>query len=157
MVQVTVVSVGKIKESAVVKGIEDYRKRLNKFCSLTIVEVPDVHAPESLSDKQKEQVKTLEGQGILKHLTEGMYVIALDIQGRLLSSADLARKINSLEAQGYSHLAFIIGGSLGLSDQVRRRADFRLSFSPMTFPHQLMRLILLEQLYRSWELVSRQN
>lgn len=155
--QVTIVSVGKIKEHAVAKGIEEYQKRLRKYCRLTILEVPDVNAPESLSDKEKEQVKNTEGQGILKHLQEGMYVIALDIQGRMLSSAELAHKISCLKEQGYGHLAFIIGGSLGLSEQVLRRADFRLSFSPMTFPHQLMRLILVEQLYRSLKMSREQN
>lgn len=155
--QITIVSVGKIKERAVIKGIEDYRKRLSKYCHLTMVEVPDVNAPESLSDKEQELVKDTEGQGILRHLKEGMYVIALDIQGRLLSSTELAHQIDSLKVQGYSQLAFIIGGSLGLSDRVLRRADFRLSFSPMTFPHQLMRLILLEQLHRSLELINGQN
>lgn len=152
--QITIIGVGKIKENYLVKAIEEYKKRLGRYCKLTIVEVPDVKAPENLSDKEKEQVKDAEGKSIFSQLKEGMYVIALDIQGRLLTSEELAGKIDRLGVQGYSHLAFIIGGSLGLSEQVLKRADFRLSFSPMTFPHQLMRLILLEQIYRSFKIIK---
>lgn len=152
--QVTVIGVGKIKENYLVQAVEEYQKRLGRYCKLAIVEVPDVKAPENLSDKEKEQVKTAEGTGILSHLKEDMYVIALDINGRMLSSEELAARIGKLGVQGHSHLAFIIGGSLGLSEQILKRADFRLSFSPMTFPHQLMRVILLEQLYRSFKIIK---
>ncbi|NLL19561.1 MAG: 23S rRNA (pseudouridine(1915)-N(3))-methyltransferase RlmH [Clostridia bacterium] len=152
--QITIIGVGKIKENYLVKAIDEYKKRLGRYCKLTIVEVPDVKAPESLSDKEREQVKTAEGASILSQLKDGMYVVALDIKGRMLTSEELAEKIDDLGVQGHSHLAFIIGGSLGLSEQVLKKADFRLSFSPMTFPHQLMRLILLEQIYRSFKIIK---
>lgn len=150
--QITIIGVGKIKEKYLVKAVDEYKKRLGRYCKLAIVEVPDVKAPESLSDKEKEQVKITEGANILSHLKEGMYVIALDIKGQMLTSEELAARIDKLGIHGHSHLAFIIGGSLGLSEEVLQRADFRLSFSPMTFPHQLMRLILLEQIYRSFKI-----
>jgi len=156
-VQVTVVGVGKIKEPPVRQGIEKYCKQLRKHCFLNLVEVPDVKAPEYLSEKEKEQVKEAEGRVILKHLRGDMYVIALDIKGRMLSSAELAGKIREWKAQGHGHLAFVIGGSLGLSEEVLRQADFRLSFGPMTFPHQLMRLILLEQLCRCFKIIGGRN
>ncbi|HHW06206.1 MAG TPA: 23S rRNA (pseudouridine(1915)-N(3))-methyltransferase RlmH [Clostridia bacterium] len=155
--EVTVVSVGKIKEPPVLQGIEAYSRQLDKYCRLNLVEVPDAKAPEHLSDKEREQVKNLEGQGILKRLKEDMYVIALDIKGQMLSSAELAGKIRDLRDKGCGHLAFVIGGSLGLSREVLGRADFRLSFGPLTFPHQLMRLMLLEQLCRCFKHIDGQG
>lgn len=152
--QVTVIGVGKIKENYIVKAIEEYKKRLGRYCKLRILEVADEKAPDNLSDKEIAQVTALEGARILNHIKEGMYVIALDIKGQLLSSEELAEKLRTLGVQGNSNLVLIIGSSLGLSQQVLSRADFRLSFSPMTFPHQLMRLILLEQLYRSFKIIK---
>ncbi|WP_066634115.1 23S rRNA (pseudouridine(1915)-N(3))-methyltransferase RlmH [Desulfolucanica intricata] len=151
---ITIIGVGKVKEKSMVKVMDEYIKRLSRYCKLNIIEVPDKKAPENLSEKEEEQVKVVEGEGILKHVKDGMYVIALDIQGKMLSSEELAEKLEQLGIQGNSNLAFIIGGSLGLSDEVRRMADFRLSFSPMTFPHQLMRLILLEQIYRGFKIIK---
>jgi len=156
-VQVTVVSVGKIKEPPLVQGISVYSQELSRYCRLRILEVPDVSAPEHLSEKEKEQVKEAEGQGILKHLQGDMLVIALDMHGRKMTSAELAGKIRHWQGQGRRHLVFVIGGSLGLSRKVLSRADFRLSFGPMTFPHQLMRLILLEQLCRCFQIIEGQK
>lgn len=151
--QITIVAVGKMKEVPMVKVMEEYIKRLGKYCRLNIIEVPDEKAPENISQKEMDQVKRAEGNGILKHISDGQYVIALDIRGKMLSSEELAEKLNSLALKGDSRVAFIIGGSLGLSDDVLKRADFRLSFSPMTFPHQLMRIILLEQIYRAFKII----
>ncbi|MFT9496492.1 23S rRNA (pseudouridine(1915)-N(3))-methyltransferase RlmH [Anaerosolibacter sp.] len=153
---ISIIGVGKVKENFMAKAIDEYTKRLSRYCKLNIIEVPDEKAPENLSEKEMEQVKGAEGENILKHVKEGMYVIALDIQGKMLSSEELADKMEKLGLQGNSSIAFIIGGSLGLSDEVKKRADFRLSFSPMTFPHQLMRVILLEQIYRGFRIMKNE-
>jgi len=151
---ITIISVGKIKEKYFVGAINEYKKRLSRYCKLNIVEVSDEKAPENLSDKEMVMIKDAEGEKILKHVKDGMYVIALDIQGKMLSSEDLSKKIESLGVEGNSNIACIIGGSLGLSDAVKKRADYKLSFSPMTFPHQLMRVVLLEQVYRGFRIMK---
>ena len=153
---ITIISVGKIKEKYLISAINEYAKRLTRYCKMDLIEVPDEKAPENLSDKEMEQIKTAEGVNILKNIKDGMYVIALDIQGRMLSSEDLSEKISSLGVKGNSSIAFIIGGSIGLSDEVLKGADYRLSFSPMTFPHQLMKVILLEQVYRAFRIMKNE-
>ncbi len=150
---ITIISVGKIKEKYLKLGIDEYRKRLSGYCKLNIVEVLDEKAPENLSSAQGEAIKFREGQRILRHIRKGMYVISLDIKGDILTSEELASHINSLGTSGKSHIAFIIGGSLGLCNNVSKIADYKLSFSSMTFPHQLMRLILLEQVYRAFKII----
>ncbi|MBF8982331.1 23S rRNA (pseudouridine(1915)-N(3))-methyltransferase RlmH [Lutibacter sp. B2] len=151
---ISVIGVGKIKEKYFVGAINEYKKRLSRYCKLNIVEVSDEKAPENLSDKEMVMIKDAEGEKILKHVKDGMYVIVLDIQGKMLSSEDLSKKIESLGVEGNSNIAFIIGGSLGLSDELKKRADYKLSFSPMTFPHQLMRVVLLEQIYRGFRIMK---
>ncbi|MEA4848002.1 MAG: 23S rRNA (pseudouridine(1915)-N(3))-methyltransferase RlmH [Clostridiaceae bacterium] len=151
---ITIISVGKLKERYFREAVEEYSTRLSKYCRLDIVEVPDEKAPEDLSPAQELMVIRKEGQGILKHLKEDTYVIALAIQGKQMSSEGIADFINDLGIKGRSNIAFVIGGSLGLSDEVLKRADFMLSFSPMTFPHQLMRVILLEQIYRGFKIIK---
>lgn len=151
---ITIIGVGKIKEKYLVSAINEYKKRLSRYCKLNIVEVSDEKAPENLSQKEMEQIKNAEGERILKHIKDGMYVVALDIKGKMLSSEDLSDKLQTLGVGGHSNIAFIIGGSLGLSESVRSRSDFKLSFSPMTFPHQLMRVILLEQVYRGFRIMK---
>ena len=151
---ITVITVGKLKERYFKEAVEEYSTRLSKYCKLDIIEVPDEKAPENLSHAQELMVIQKEGQGILKHLKEDTYAIALAIQGKQLSSEVLADFIDDLGIKGRSNIAFIIGGSLGLSDEVLKRADFKLSFSPMTFPHQLMRVILLEQIYRGFRIIK---
>lgn len=153
---ITIISVGKIKEKFMNSAVEEYVKRLSRYCRLSIIEVPDEKAPENLSEKEMEQVKRAEGENILKHVKEGMYTIILDIQGKMLSSEKFAEMLEGLGLQRNNNIAFIIGGSLGLSEDVRRRADYRLSFSPMTFPHQLMRVILLEQIYRGFRIMKNE-
>ncbi len=149
--KMTIISVGKIKEKYLIEGIKEYSKRLSKYTKLDIIEVQDEHAPESLSTKDMEKVKEKEGKKILSKLKDS-FVIALVIDGKQLSSTELANKIEEIKTYHSSSITFIIGGSLGLSNEVIKRANFKLSFSKLTFPHQLMRLVLLEQIYRSFRI-----
>ena len=150
--RINIVCVGKIKEKYLKLGIDEFKKRLSKYCKLDIIELDDEKAPENLSDKEMEMIKDKEGRKILAKIKDTSYVIALAIDGKSLSSEELADTINKLGIKGISNISFVIGGSLGLSDEVLSSADYKLSFSKMTFPHQLMRLILLEQIYRSYRI-----
>lgn len=150
--KITLLTVGKIKEKYLRDGIAEYAKRLGRYCKLEIVEVPDEKAPDNASSAQELQIKELEGERLLRHIRDTDYVTALAIDGKMLDSVELSEHLERLFVQGKSSLVFVIGGSLGLSDEVLLRADYRLSFSKMTFPHQLMRMILLEQLYRSFRI-----
>ncbi|HAN10676.1 MAG TPA: 23S rRNA (pseudouridine(1915)-N(3))-methyltransferase RlmH [Clostridiales bacterium] len=152
--KITIITVGKIKEKYFEDAISEYRKRLSKYCSLDFIEVQDEKAPESMSRKEEENVKEKEGKRILKGIKEKDYVIALDIKGEQKTSEELAEFIEGLAVQGKSDLTFVIGGSLGISKEVLDRADYRLSFSKMTFPHQLMKVVLLEQVYRSFRIIK---
>ena len=151
---IKVITVGKIKEKYIKLGIDEFAKRLSKYCNLEQVEVSDEKAPETLSDKEMQMIKDKEGEKILAHVKENTYLIALAIEGKMISSEELAAKIQDLAISGKSHITFIIGGSLGLSDSVMKRADYKLSFSKMTFPHQLMKVILLEQVYRGFRIIK---
>lgn len=150
--KITLITVGKIKEKYLKMAIDEYSKRLSKYCKLEIIEVMDEKAPEKMSVSQEIIVKDKEGDKILKHVKESSYVITLEIEGKNLTSEQLASKINQLGIEGKSHITFIIGGSIGLSEKVMKRSNYQLSFSKMTFPHQLMRVILLEQIYRSFRI-----
>ena len=149
-------AVGKIKEKYLVQGISEYAKRLSRYCKLEIVEVADEKTPDKAGDAVEAQIKETEGRRLLKYIREGDYVVALAIQGKMLDSIDLSKLVENLGIQGESSLVFVIGGSLGLSDEVMRRADYLLSFSKMTFPHQMMRMILLEQIYRGYRIMMRE-
>ena len=150
--RINIVCVGKIKEKYLKLGIDEFKKRLSKYCKSEIIELEDEKAPENLSDKEMLIIKEKEGKKILSKIKDNSYVIALAIDGKNLSSEELAQTINKLGVRGVSNITFVIGGSLGLSDEVLSRADYKLSFSKMTFPHQLMRLILLEQVYRAYRI-----
>lgn len=152
--KITVIAVGKIKEKFYTDAIAEYSKRLSRYCRLEIIQVADEKTPDGASEAQERQIKEKEGSRILAQIKDGAYVIALAVQGTMLSSEQLAGKMNRLGVDGQSQIVLIIGGSLGLSDEVLKRADYHLSFSPMTFPHQLMRVILLEQIYRSYRIIS---
>ena len=152
--RISLVTVGKIKEKYLKDAIAEYSKRLGKYCKLEIIEVADEKTPENASVTVEDMIRQKEGERILKYLKEDAYVVALAIDGQMLSSEKLAEKINLLGIQGTSHIAFIIGGSIGLSQEVLSRAHYQLSFSKMTFPHQLMRVILLEQVYRSYRIIT---
>ncbi len=152
--KITLLAVGKIKEKYLRDGIAEYAKRLGRYCRLEMLEVADERTPDGAPEAVEEQIRRTEGERLLRMIRETDYVIALAIDGRMPDSVELSAKLESLGVQGESSLVFVIGGSLGLSDAVLRRADYRLSFSRMTFPHQLMRVILLEQLYRSFRIMK---
>ena len=154
--KITIVCVGKIKEKFYVDAIAEYSKRLGRYCSLSVVEVKDEKTKEQATDTEIAMIKEREGERILKNIREDGYVIALAIDGTLLDSVELSQKIEKLGLGGTSHIYFVIGGSLGLSDSVLRKADYQLSFSRMTFPHQLMRVVLLEQIYRSYRIMNHE-
>lgn len=149
---ISIVTVGKLKEKYLNLGIEEYLKRLSAYAKVEMIEVADEKAPEELSELEMVQVKKKEGERILAKVSQDTYVIALAIQGKLQSSEELADTLDKLATYGKSKIAFIIGGSLGLSDEVLKRSNEQLSFSRMTFPHQLMRLILVEQVYRAYRI-----
>ena len=144
--KITLVTVGKIKEKYLEQAIAEYSKRLARYCKLEILQVADEKTPEGASAAVEEQIKEKEGERILSQVRDGSFVIALAIEGKMMSSEELAQKMDRLAVEGTSQITFIIGGSLGLSRKVLERADFLLSFSKMTFPHQLMRVILLQEL-----------
>ncbi len=153
---VNVVCIGKLKEKYWTEAIAEYSKRLGRYCRLNIIELKEERLPENASAADEENVRVAEGRSILKALAADSYVIALDVKGKQLSSEQLADKLDELAVSGRSTVDLIIGGSLGLSAEVRQRADFRLSFSAMTFPHQMMRVILLEQIYRSFKIIRKE-
>ncbi|GAQ17863.1 ribosomal RNA large subunit methyltransferase H [Oceanobacillus picturae] len=150
--KITLVSVGKLKEKYLKQGIQEYMKRLSAYAKVDIVEVADEKAPENMSDAEMLEVKRKEGERILSHISQDTYVITLEINGKMLSSEQLAAKVDELATYGKSKIAFVIGGSLGISEEVQKRSNLALSFSKMTFPHQVMRLILLEQVYRAFRI-----
>lgn len=154
--KITLITVGKIKEKYFTDAIKEYAKRLSRYCKLEILELADEKTPDGASEAEEMQIKTKEGERILKSVKDNAYVFALAIQGKKMSSEDFADTINRLGIGGDSHLMFIIGGSLGLDDRVLKRADRLISFSDMTFPHQLMRVILLEQIYRAYRIIQNE-
>lgn len=149
---IRIIAIGKLKEKYWRDAADEYAKRLGAYCSLEIVEIKESPLRTNPSAADEEAVKTAEGEEILRHISKGEYVITLEIKGRGLTSEHLADKMAGLALDGKSNIAFVIGGSLGLSQKVSQRADFKLSFSAMTFPHQMMRVILLEQIYRSFKI-----
>lgn len=151
--KITIITVGKIKEKFYTEAINEYSKRLSRYCKLNIIQVADEKTAENSTETEMEIVKHKEAERIAKNIPEDAYVITLEIEGKQLDSIQLAEKINMLGISGVSHIVFIIGGSLGLHKSISDRADFKLSFSKMTFPHQLMRVILLEQVYRSYRII----
>lgn len=154
--KITLITVGKIKEKYLKDAIAEYSKRLSRYCKLEIIEVADEKAPDNASETVEDGIRDKEGERILKYVKDDAYVVTLEIKGKLLTSEELAEKIDKLGIQGTSHIIFIIGGSIGLGKEVLKRSDYALSFSKMTFPHQLMRVILLEQIYRSYRIISHE-
>ncbi len=154
IMKITLITVGKIKEKYLKDAIAEYTKRLSKYCKLEIIEVADEKTPDNATEVVEKAIRAKEAERILKHVKDDAYVITLEINGKQLSSEELADKIEKLGVQGTSHIIFIIGGSIGLGEDVLKKSDFALSFSKMTFPHQLMRVILLEQVYRSYRIIN---
>ncbi len=152
--KIKLVTVGKLKEKYLIQGINEYLKRLNSYAKMEIIEVPDEKAPEKLSDAEMLQVKEKEGQRILGKINDNEYVFVLAINGKQLSSEEFSKEIEQLGISGKSNLTFVIGGSLGLSDSVLQRSNQQISFRRLTYPHQLMRLVLVEQIYRGFRIMK---
>jgi 23S rRNA (pseudouridine1915-N3)-methyltransferase len=156
-VKVTIISVGKVKDKYLQLGVDEFKKRLSRFCKLELIEVKDEALSEKASDKELEIVRQREGELILNKLPDTAYVIAMDIIGKQLTSKQLADKMQHIVTYGQSQIVFIIGGSVGLSDEVKKHSDMKLSFSKMTFPHQLFKLVLLEQVYRAFKINANES
>ncbi|MCI9083331.1 MAG: 23S rRNA (pseudouridine(1915)-N(3))-methyltransferase RlmH [Lachnospiraceae bacterium] len=154
--KITILAVGKVKEAFYRQAIAEFQKRLGRYCRLEIIEVADEKTPDHASCTEKIQILEKEGQKLLKYIREDAWVCTLAIDGIMLDSLELSEKIEKLGIEGISHIQFVIGGSLGLCDSILKQADFKLSFSKMTFPHQLMRVILLEQIYRSYRIMMKE-
>ena len=154
--KITLITVGKIKEKYLKDAIAEYSKRLSRYCKLEIVEVADEKTPDNASDTVEDAIRDKEGERILKYIKEDAYVITLEIAGKMLTSEEMAGKIEKLGVQGTSHIIFIIGGSIGLGREILKRSDYALCFSKMTFPLLLMRVILLEQIYRSYRIMNHE-
>lgn len=154
--KITILTVGKIKEKYFNDAIEEYSKRLSRYVKLEIIEVADEKTPDKCSENEEELIREKEGARLEKYIKADSYVITLEIEGRMLDSVELSQYISNLGVKGHGHITFIIGGSLGLARTIKNRADYKLSFSKMTFPHQLMRVILLEQIYRSYRIIGNE-
>lgn len=154
--RITILCVGKIKEKFYKDAIGEYSKRLSKYCKLNIIEVEDEETSENAGENLINTVKNKEGQRLKKHIKDGAYVISLAIEGEKFDSVELSEKIEKTAINGFSEIVFIIGGSLGISDEIKKMSNLLLSFSDMTFPHQLMRVILLEQIYRSYRIINNE-
>lgn len=152
--RITVITVGKIKEKYLKDAIDEYSKRLSKYCKLEIIEVADEKTPDNASETLEDAIRSKEAERIIKYMKDDAFVITLEINGKQLSSEELADKIDKLGVQGTSHIIFVIGGSIGLGQEVLQKSNYALSFSKMTFPHQLMRVVLLEQIYRSYRIIN---
>lgn len=155
--RIRIVCIGKLKERYWVDAVSEYSKRLSKYCDLEILQLKEARLADKASAADEQNVIFEEGQSILKNIKEGSYVITLEIKGKELSSEELADKIDRLAIERKSDITFVIGGSLGLSREVSDRADFKLSFSRMTFPHQMMRTVLLEQIYRAFKIIRNET
>ncbi|GAA0437287.1 23S rRNA (pseudouridine(1915)-N(3))-methyltransferase RlmH [Lentibacillus halophilus] len=151
--KIDIVAVGKLKEKYLQQGIEEYLKRLSPYTKVHIAEVADEKAPDNMSDANMQEVKRKEGERILSHISKDSYVITLEINGKMLTSETFADKLDKLATYGKSKITFVIGGSVGISEDVQKRSDMALSFSKMTFPHQMFRMILLEQVYRAFRIM----
>ena len=154
--KITILTVGKIKEKYLRDAIAEYSKRLSRYAKLEIIEVADEKTPDNASETVETNIKNKEAERLLKYIRDDAYLITLEIKGKQLTSEELAQKIDTLGVQGTSHIIFAIGGSLGLGEEVLKRSNYALSFSKMTFPHQLMRVILLEQIYRGYRIMNKE-
>lgn len=152
--RIDIIAVGKIKERYFREAVSEYQKRLSRYCKLNIIEVEDEKTPDKASTTEEDLIRAKEAERIFKHIKSDTCVITLEITGKIYDSIEFAKELEKLGIQGNSHLQFIIGGSLGLHEKVCSRADLAVSFSKMTFPHQLMRVILLEQIYRSYRIIN---
>lgn len=152
--KITIISVGKIKEKFYRDAVAEYEKRLSRYCKFQIIEVTDEKTPDKASEAEELQIKEKEAERILSHIKEDACLVTLEIQGKKLDSVGFSDFINQKTVHGVSHIQFVIGGSLGLHEKISKISDFKLSFSDMTFPHQLMRVILSEQIYRAFRIMA---
>ena len=154
--KITLLTVGKIKEKFLRDAIAEYSKRLSKYCKLEIIEVADEKTPDHASEVVEKSIRDKEGERLMRYIRDDDYVITLEIGGKMLDSVAFSRQLENLGVRGQSHISFVMGRSFGLCDALVKRSDYALSFSKMTFPHQLMRVILLEQIYRSYRIMTNQ-
>ncbi|NLL93295.1 MAG: 23S rRNA (pseudouridine(1915)-N(3))-methyltransferase RlmH [Clostridiales bacterium] len=154
--KIDLICVGKIKEKFYTMAIDEYSKRLSRYIKLNIIEVQDEMTPDNASDAMEDIIKKKEAEKILKNIKQDSYVITLEISGEMVDSVKLSKKIENIGVTGNGNITFVIGGSLGLHSSVSDRSDYKLSFSKMTFPHQLMRVVLLEQIYRSYRIINNE-
>lgn len=157
MVHINIICVGKLKETYLKQAVEEYSKRLKKYCELNIVEISDEQLPSKINDSIIEQVKEKECKKIMENIRNDSYVIPLDLRGKQYTSEDFSNKIENIQTQGYSNITFIIGGTLGLTNEVLSRANESICFSKMTFPHQLIRVFLLEQIFRGFKISKNET
>ena len=153
---ITLITVGKLKEKYLKQAIDEYSKRLSRYCKLEIIEINDEKTPDNASEKEEQLIKEKEGKQILSKIKENAFVIAMDLGGKNLTSEEFSKFIEQNGVMGNSNIVFLIGGSLGLSDEVKKRANYKLCFSKMTFPHQLFRVMLLEQIYRGFRIMKNE-
>ena len=149
---ITIIAVGKLKEKYLEHAIDEYKKRLGRYCKLDIIEVPDEKTPDNASEKEEDQIRDREGKRIMSKIRDNAFVIAMDLKGKSLSSVEFSELLDNCGTYGNSNIMFVIGGSLGISEEVLKRADYKLCFSKMTFPHQLFRVMLMEQIYRGFRI-----
>ncbi len=153
---ISIIAVGKLKEKYLKMAIDEYSKRLSRYCKLEIIELPDEKTPDNASEKEEIQIKEKEGKLILSKIKDNSYVVAMDLKGKHLTSEEFSKFISNCGVMGNSNIVFVIGGSLGLSEEVIKRANYKLCFSKMTFPHQLFRVMLLEQIYRGFRIMNNE-
>lgn len=157
MLNINIICVGKLKENYLKEAIKEYTKRISKYANINMIEIPDERLPDKINESTIAQTKESEGKKILAQLKKDSYHIILDIEGREIDSVEFANKIENITVNGYSTIDFIIGGTLGISDEVKKEADFKISFSKLTFPHQLIRVFLLEQIFRSFKILNNET
>lgn len=155
--KIKIICVGKLKEKYLKDGISEYTKRISRFADTEIIELADEKIPENYSEAEKQKVLSKEGEKIKKAIGKDDYLITLCVEGKIIGSEELAQKVSDITLSGKSTITLVIGGSLGIDEEIKKQSDFRLSFSKMTFPHQLMRLILLEQIYRAFKINANEE
>ena len=153
---ISIIAVGKLKEKYLKMAVDEYSKRLSRYAKLEIIELQDEKTPDNASEKEEVQIKEKEGSAILSKIKDNSYVIAMDLNGKQLTSVEFSQFISNCAVMGNSNIVFVIGGSLGPSEEVIKRADYKLCFSKMTFPHQLFRVMLLEQVYRGFRIMNNE-
>ena len=157
MLKINVICVGKIKEKYLQDAIQEYSKRLSKYCTLNITELQDEKVPQNLNDSLIEQIKEKECTNIISHIDKSSHVLTLDLKGKQYSSEEFSQKLENIQLNGSSSITFIIGGTLGLTDKVLQLSDESICFSKMTFPHQLIRVFLLEQIFRAFKISNNET